>query len=67
MEITANDVKVLGRVAAITTEGIVASAEQVYDNLHKDGMFQSAINAEVKAWIDAVEPIPDTDIDQIFV
>lgn len=67
MEITANDVKVLGRVAAITTDGIVASAEQVYDDLHKDGMFQNAINAEVKAWIDAVEPISNSDIDQIFV
>lgn len=46
MEITKKDVKVLGRVAAITVDGIVASAEQVYDETYKEGMFQDAINRE---------------------
>lgn len=45
MEITNKDVKVLGRVAAITTEGIVASAEQVFDDQYGDsGEFQNVIN-----------------------
>ena len=47
MEITNKDVKVLGRIASITTDGIVASAEQVYDNTYKEGMFQSDINKEL--------------------
>ena len=47
MEITNKDVKVLGRVASITTDGIVASAEQVYDDTYKEGMFQSDINKEL--------------------
>lgn len=45
MEITNKDVKVLGRVAAITTEGVVASAEQVFDDQYGDsGEFQNVIN-----------------------
>lgn len=45
MEITNKDVKVLGRVAAITTEGVVASAEQVFDDWYGDsGEFQNVIN-----------------------
>lgn len=47
MEITNKDVKVLGRIASITTDGIVASAEQVYDDTYKEGMFQSDINKEL--------------------
>ena len=43
MEIKNSDIKVLGRIAAITVDGIVASAEQVYDEaLEKD---QKSINA----------------------
>lgn len=45
MEIKNSDIKVLGRIAAITVDGIVASAEQVYDEaLKKD---QKSINANL--------------------
>ena len=37
MEITNKDVKVLGRVVSITTESVVASSEQVYDENYKGG------------------------------
>ena len=64
MEITNNDVKVLGRVASITTDGIVASAEQLYDETYKEGMFQDDINravdgdiTEINTWISEVQPI----------
>ena len=64
MEITNTDVKVLGRVASITTDGIVASAEQLYDETYKEGMFQDDINREVNGditeintWISEVQPI----------
>ena len=48
MNIKNNDVKVLGRVVAITTDNTVASAEQVKDENYKGGMFQSDINQELK-------------------
>lgn len=45
MGIKNSDIKVLGRIAAITVDGIVASAEQVYDEaLKKD---QKSINANL--------------------
>lgn len=45
MEIKNSDIKVLGRITAITVDGIVASAEQVYDEaLKKD---QKSINANL--------------------
>lgn len=44
MEITNKDVKVLGRVVAITTDNIVASAEQVYDESFDGGQHQNVIN-----------------------
>lgn len=45
MEIKNSDIKVLGRIAAITVDGIVASTEQVYDEaLKKD---QKSINANL--------------------
>lgn len=66
MEITNKDVKVLGRVVAITEDNIVASAEQVFDDLYKQGMSQSSINSEIKEWIDNVAIINTTEIDNIF-
>lgn len=72
MEITNNDVKVLGRVASITTDGIVASAEQLYDETYKEGMFQDDINravdgdiTEINTWISEVQPIQNSTIDEI--
>lgn len=64
MEIKNSDIKVLGRIAAITVDGIVASAEQVYDEaLKKD---QKSINANlttsyiaVSRNLDAVSKIVD--------
>lgn len=44
MEITNKDVKVLGRVVAITTDNVVASAEQVYDESFNGGQHQNVIN-----------------------
>lgn len=45
MNITNEDVKVLGRVVSISTENTVASAEQVYDEYYKEtGEFQHIIN-----------------------
>lgn len=45
MKIKNSDIKVLGRIAAITVDGIVASAEQVYDDsIKKD---QKSINANL--------------------
>lgn len=45
MEIKNSDIKVLGRIAAITVDGIVASAEQIYDDsIKKD---QKSINANL--------------------
>lgn len=66
MEITNKDVKVLGRVVAITEDSIVASAEQVFDDVYKQGMSQSAINSEIREWIDNVTIINTTEIDNIF-
>lgn len=54
MDIKNNDVKVLGRIAAITVDGIVADAQQIYDELYAGGEFQSKINSDVKSWIDEV-------------
>lgn len=72
MEITNKDVKVLGRVAAITVEGVVASAEQVYDETYEEGMFQDDINKkvngdieEINTWIGEVQPIENSTIDEI--
>lgn len=72
MEITNKDVKVLGRVAAITVEGVVASAEQVYDETYEEGMFQDDINKkvngdieEINTWISDVQPIENLTIDEI--
>lgn len=72
MEITNKDVKVLGRVASITTDGIVASAEQLYDETYKEGMFQDDINravdgdiTEINTWISEVQPIQNSTIDKI--
>ena len=72
MEITNKDVKVLGRVAAITVEGVVASAEQVYDETYEEGMFQDDINKkvngdieEINTWISEVQPIQNLTIDEI--
>ena len=45
MEIKNSDIKVLGRIAAITVDGIVASAEQVYDEALKND--QKSINANL--------------------
>lgn len=45
MEIKNSDIKVLGRIAAITVDGIVASAEQVYDEAFKKD--QKSINANL--------------------
>lgn len=64
MEIKNSDIKVLGRITAITVDGIVASAEQVYDEaLKKD---QKSINANlttsyiaVSKNLDAVSKIVD--------
>lgn len=74
MEITNKDVKVLGRVAAITVEGVVASAEQVYDETYEEGMFQDDINKkvngdieEINTWIGEVQPIENLTIDEICV
>lgn len=45
MEIKNSDIKVLGRIAAITVDGIVASAKQVYDEAFKKD--QKSINANL--------------------
>lgn len=66
MDIKNNDVKVLGRIAAITVDGIVADAQQIYDELYQGGRFQSVINAEIKEWINDVEPIENFEIDSLF-
>lgn len=65
MNIKNNDVKVLGRIVAITTDKTVASAEQVKDENYKGGMFQSAINQELKQSVDDITPIEDIEIDNI--
>lgn len=58
MEIKNSDIKVLGRIAAITVDGIVASAEQVYDEaLKKD---QKSINANLTTSYIAVSKNLDT-------
>lgn len=65
MNIKNNDVKVLGRIVAITTDKTVASAEQVKDENYKGGMFQSDINQELKQSVDDITPIEDIEIDNI--
>lgn len=65
MDIKNNDVKVLGRVVAITTDNTVASAEQVKDENYKGGMFQSDINQELKQSVDDITPIEYIEIDNI--
>lgn len=66
MEIANNDVKVLGRIAAITVDGVVADAQQIYDESYDGGQFQSEINADVKSWIDDVISITNSEIDSLF-
>ncbi len=66
MEITNNDVKVLGRIAAITVDGVVADAQQIYDESYSGGQFQSEINANVKSWINDVVSITNSEIDLLF-
>lgn len=44
MEITNKDVKVLGRVVAVTTDNVAVSAEQVYDESFNGGTHQDVIN-----------------------
>lgn len=47
MEIKDTDIKILGRLASIAIDGVVASAEQVYDeNLNKD---QITINSDLNS------------------
>lgn len=59
-KITNEDIKVLGRIVSISTEDVVADAEQVfdsqfqYDNVNK-GMRQSAINNYFKAKFQGLE------------
>lgn len=65
MEITDKDVKVLGRVVSITTEGVVASSEQVYDENYKGGKTQSEINKELEQ-LAANDPIQNSEIDNLF-
>lgn len=71
MESNENDVKVLGRVVSIATDGKVASSEQVYDDTFEDGMFQSEINKKLVQKIDeisisgGVESISNDEINQI--
>lgn len=73
MESNENDVKVLGRVVSIATDGKVASAEQVYDDTFEDGMFQSEINKKLVQKINEIsisggdEPISNDEIDQICI
>lgn len=73
MESNENDVKVLGRVVSIATDGKVASAEQVYDDTFEDGMFQSEINKKLVQKIDeisisgGVESISNDEINQICI
>ena len=47
--ITNEDIKVAGRVVSVSTEGVVADAEQVYDSTARS--FQSAINSNVSSSI----------------
>lgn len=70
MEITEKDVKVLGRVVAITTDNIVASAEQVYDESFDGGQHQNVINKHFKAADDALNEKTDklqSYVDETFV
>ena len=65
MEITDKDVKVLGRVVSITTESVVASSEQVYDENYKGGKTQSEINKQLEQ-LATKDPIQNSEIDNLF-
>lgn len=41
------DIMIYGRLYNNTTDGVIASAEQIKDDTYKGGMFQDKINAEV--------------------
>lgn len=48
-KITNEDIKVTGRIVSISTEGIVADAEQIWDGkFGEDGAKQSDINQMIK-------------------
>lgn len=53
MEITNNDVKVLGRLVNITTDNILADSQQIYDSIHKE--FQADLNAQILQKINDLE------------
>lgn len=53
MEIRNSDIKVFGRIAAITTEGVVASAEQIQDDKLKQN--QQTINNHVNSELQIVD------------
>lgn len=43
------DIMIYGRLYNNTTDGVIASAEQIKDDAYKGGMFQDEINAEVSS------------------
>lgn len=53
MEITNNDVKVLGRLVNITTDNILADSQQIYDSIYKE--FQSDLNVQILQKINDLE------------
>ena len=53
MEITNNDVKVLGRLVNITTDNILADSQQIYDSTYKE--FQVDLNAQILQKINDLE------------
>lgn len=53
MEITNNDVKVLGRLVNITTDNILADSQQIYDSTYKE--FQADLNAQILQKINDLE------------
>ena len=52
-KVTNEDIKVFGRVVSVSTEGIVADAEQIWDS--KQGMNQQATNEQLLAFKRAAE------------
>lgn len=53
MEITNNDVKVLGRLVNITTDNILTDSQQIYDSTYKE--FQADLNAQILRKINDLE------------
>lgn len=47
MDIRSNDIKILGRIVATTTEGVVADSEQIYDTVLQEK--QSDLNQRIAA------------------